>query len=139
MLPDFLAQTPDGSPKGITSCLTTLLITAWYPSLVARGKLQHPQTSNSKQYVQLEYSNRQQLHWADSLRRLTTRVTIVVIAANDRHANSTKPDSAQTRCVYCSYVPVVMARLPEAKDSTSRLWKSAPGQGEMLHIPEMPG
>ena len=35
--------------------------------------------------------------------------------------------------------PVAMARLPEAKESTSRLWKSAPGQGGMLHMPEIPG
>ena len=35
--------------------------------------------------------------------------------------------------------PVAMARLPEAKEITSRLWKSAPGQGGMLHMPEIPG
>lgn len=36
-------------------------------------------------------------------------------------------------------IPVAMARLPDAKDSTSKLWKSAPGHGGMLHMPEIPG
>lgn len=40
----------------------------------------------------------------------------------------------------CEYeIPVAIARLPDAKDSTSKLWKSAPGHGGMLHMPEIPG